>query len=234
MRTAPAAHAIYAAAGAPAGEWEGGVSGRCRLCGGGAYRGTPFAEWLKPTFTDHDLLRRGEIICAACLFCCQERTEYMALVTGREKPQRTRTYSHLVVAGKWVVLGKAQKREMRALLAQSPEVAVIADSGQKHLIFRARPGWWQFELCPPIEPAADRLSRILAATDEIYERGATKDEILTGRYSQGSIRRIGPAEWRALDAMVSPHRGSALLQLAVFLTLRPEEGSPDDGQHALL
>src|SRR5690606_32716206 len=128
-------HAIFKAAGEPTGFTGESLSetGCCRLCGAGG-AGVSFTDWVRPTFTDHDLLLPGEIVCKACLFCFQERTEWLMRRVGRDKPQRFRTYSHFVHQGTWHVLTKGDKEAMRALLAGDPDVALIAESGQKHII----------------------------------------------------------------------------------------------------
>ena len=163
------------------------------------------------------------------MFCAQELTEYMARKTGRAKGQRTRTYSHFVAGGEWIVLNKAQKRAMTEMLtSREPAVAVIADSGQKHLIFRARPGWWQFELLPPLVPDPETLLEILDATTPLYAAGASKSEIETGRWSQRTLRAVGITRLRALNVVLRLYRGAPLFQLAVFLTQKPEDVNGDD------
>lgn len=89
---------------------------------------------------DHDKLHDGSVVCHSCLFCFDDRSSALTTITGKDKPQRMRNYSHFVVNGRWHPLSKAAKPLMWQLLTQFPEVAVIAVSGQKHLIFRARPG----------------------------------------------------------------------------------------------
>lgn len=217
---------IWQAAGTP--PMEGQERGTCRTCGAPGV-GVRFEDWVKPTFTDQDLLHPGEIACHACLFCTQERTQLMADLTGRDKPQRFRTYSHFVTGGgggrpSWHILTKGDKERMRALLldpAGPPDVALIAESGQKHIVFYARPGFWQFELAT-LTPDPARLAALLETTDDLYSRGAGKGDILSGRYSAGSIYRVGPALWRDLEARIAPHRGGPLFELAVFLTLKHE------------
>jgi hypothetical protein len=134
----------------------GTADGTCRLCGT-LGTGQAFASWVKPTFTDHDRVRPGTIICHACLFCTLHNSTWLAEHLGREKPQRMRNYSHFVLEGAWHCVSKAEKARMRTLLARDPEVVVLADSGQRHLVFRARPGCWQFEL-HTITPEWERLA----------------------------------------------------------------------------
>lgn len=210
---------IYAAAGCP--PVEGDTPGSCATCGLAGAMGVSLADWIKPTFTDHDLLRPGEIVCRACLLLFTNNSTFLQRRLGRDKPQKPWNWSHFVLRGEWLVLSKGDKAAMRDVLLQSPEVAVIAESGQKHLAFRARPHVWQFELqAIPADP--DGLSRLLALTDALYTAGANKAEILSGHYSQGALQRIGVATWRPLELAVRPHRGTPLLDLAVFLTLKQE------------
>lgn len=112
---------------------------RCRFCGGNG-EGIQFQDWVKPTFTDRDKLLPGEIVCNACLFWFEEASQELANITGKDKPQRMRNYSHFVVNGEWIPLSKGDKARMVELLTSEPfpELAAIADSGQKHIVFRAR------------------------------------------------------------------------------------------------
>ncbi len=223
---------IYTAAGAP--EMPGVTPGVCRACGQPGI-GTPFSSWVRPTFTDHDKLAPGEITCHACDFCFTDRNEALALRVGKDAPQRMRNYSHFVCAGEWTPLSKGNKRRMREILlgAPSPEVAVIADSGQKHIIFRARPGWWQFEeLAMPPRPRA--LESLLAIVEQLYSGGFSKTEIESGRYIQKRILSFGLTAWSELESGIKPSRGTALLSLALYLAQKDDDGPTDDSGQAAL
>lgn len=180
----------------------------------------PFAQWVKDTFTDYDKLLPGTIVCHACLFCFDEASEAVRQRTGKDKLQRFRNYSHFVCDGHWTPLSKGNKRTMRALLLQSPAVAVIAESGQKHLVFRTRPGWWQFEE-QRLAPCPGLLTDLLSHVEPLYNAGATKSEIETGRYSQKTLLKILPA-WRDHDPPLRSFRGGLPLQLALFLAQKEE------------
>ena len=131
--------------------------GRCWLCGGPAFDPTPRSEWVRDTFMDHDRVAAPEsdVICAACVWATSDHNVELQQLTGKDKPQRMRNYSHVVADGRWIPLTKGQKREMAELLLSPhglPELAVISESGQKHLIFKARvnapgqpAGWVLFE-----------------------------------------------------------------------------------------
>lgn len=214
-----ATHAIYAAIGSP--PMDGSVGGMCRLCGlSGA--GGAFDAWVKDTFTDWDKLKAGVIICHACQFCTAEATPGLAERLGKEKPQKMRNYSHFVLDGVWHPLSKGNKPEMRRLLFASAEVAVIAESGQKHLLPWARIGWWTFELAT-VRPFPDRLAQILAVIEPLYQAGISKTEIETGRYDSRRIVTVGLDVWRAAEEQIKTWRGTLPLALALFLAQKDEE-----------
>lgn len=209
--------AIWQAAGAP--PMSGKARGCCRLCGAVGC-GLPFTEWVKDSFTNFDLLRPGEIICAACLFCTAEKSALLQARRCRDKPQKMRTYSHFVCDGEWFPLTKADKARMRELLAREPEVAVIAESGQKHLIFRARIGWWQFEELALL-PCWDKVVAWLPIIEELMA-GFSKAEIESGRYQQPRVIGFGVERWRRLDSQIESVRRAAHFQIAIFLAQKEE------------
>jgi len=217
---------IYQSAGSPSVEFY--VEGICRTCGVQS-TGQLFSDWVKPTFTDHDKLLPGEIVCAACLFCFSDQNEQLRQRLGKEKPQRMRNYSHFVVNGEWIPLSKGDKVRMKEILLSSLEVAVIALSGQKHIIFRARPGWWQIEE-QSVLPFPELLNQLLTPVETLYNTGATKAEIESGHYSQRTIKQIGIQLWQELEFCIKPHRGGLPLQLAVFLAQKTDEdtGTTDE------
>lgn len=224
-----ATEVLYRAAGEPPIPGAEPAKGDCWLCGQALTQGIPLAQFIKPTFTDRDKVAcpTGTHVCPACAFSFQERSALLALRVGKDKPQRMRNYSHFVVGGTWYPLSKAEKATMRHfLLDERPDLAVIADSGQKHILFRARPGWWQFEETT-LFPDAPALREMLSAVDEAY-RGFSKQEIATGRYAQNRILRFGVERWQQLEARFRAWRGSALFRLALFLAQR--EVNDGDGR----
>lgn len=219
---------IYVAMGRPA--MPGTETGVCRLCGLDAI-GEPWAAWVKDTFTDHDKIQPGTIICHACLACVDDHSAVLQARTGRDKPQRMRNYSHLVTrSGRWIPAMKNQKRAIAAALldrSDPPVVAVISLTGQKHLILRARVGWWQIEESA-LAPQPDALARMLEPITALYTLGATKQAIETGQYSTAWLRKVDLQQWAACEQAIRPVRGSLLFQLAVWLTQKPEEDETHD------
>jgi hypothetical protein len=215
---------IYAAAGSPDIDGLEAHEGDCFLCGAAMTYGVPAK--FPPTFMDYDKARapHSTHICDGCAFTLVERSVELQEITGKDKPQRMRNYSHVVLGGAWRPLSKAQKRETYEALLQNPEVAVIAVSGQKHLCFRAQPGWWQVEE-QAMRPDPQRLTEIMAIVQALYDAGFGKGEIESGQYAPYRIMRCGLEIWEPLEEAARPHRGSALFELAVYLVQKNEGGS---------
>ena len=201
------------------------ADGSCWLCGGELDGcGMPYQKFVKPTFTDHDKAAcpTSDYVCSACVFCADDHNQVLADMLRKDKPQRMRNYSHFVVNGEWVPLSKASKPQMIELL-QHAELAVIADSGQKHIIFRAKPGMWQFEE-QALVPDWWGFTRLFELISELYTV-FNKTEIATGNYGMPRLRTFGLSRWRGLEEQIKPYRGSPVFDLAIFLAQREE----DDG-----
>lgn len=204
--------------------------GTCRSCGSES-QGINFDTWVRDTFTDHDKLLPGTVICEACQFCFSDQNTILSSVLNKSTPQRMRNYSHFVVGGKWKPLSKADKKTMLAFLLSGPDVAVIADSGQKHIIFRSRPGWWQFEEMA-IRPFPEELQRIVGIIAPLCREVFSKNEVETGRYIPSRILRFGMEEWEMAENQLKLLRGSREFKLALFLVQKEEANGPskDRGQ----
>lgn len=209
------------------------VEGTCRICSQ-VDGGQGFNAWVRKTFTDHDLLVPGEIICENCLFWFDENSEALADKLGKDNARyvRIRNYSHFVVDGEWIPLSKGDKQRMQELLLGEPfpELAAIAESGQKHIVFRAarnppdaEAGWVQFEE-QSLFVQPNELAYLLDVLQALYTT-FSKTEIQTGNYKQYRIRDFGLDFWYALESEIAPLRGSLLFELALFLT---QKGEMDD------
>ena len=215
---------------------------RCRFCGSEGKSGQPFEQWVKGTFMDHDKLLDGDVICNDCLFWFDERSEDLAQQVGKEKPQRMRNYSHFIVKGAWIPLSKGNKAQMAALLLESPfpKLAVIAESGQKHLVFRASRnpegatcGWVQFEEQQIfVHPRV--LGDLLKIIEALYSQ-FSKKEIRLGDYKQYRVRKMGLERWWRLEQELRPQRGSLLFYLGLFLAQRRDnDANAHNGQRSIM
>ena len=178
--------------------------------------GLPFKDWVKPTFTDFSSLYSGDIISNAALFCFQELSSELQQITGKEKPQNFRTYSHFVIGGKWHMKHKGEKADMLQLMLSDPEVCVISESGQKHLAFKHKPGTWQLEE-EIIIPDKTKFKFIHSHIRKLAEE-FSNDEIKSGNYQQHRIMKLGIDNWRIIESEIKHFRGSAMFDLALFFS----------------
>lgn len=194
----------------------GNMKGTCRITGEPSH-GILFEKWVKDTFTDFMYLHQGDIISNEALFCFDEKSELLQRMTGREKLQRFRTYSHFVVDGKWYPLTKAEKAQMWEFLFRKPQLAVISDSGQKHLVMKAKLGKWQLEetIIEPDELTLRGLQKLIARLNaEIF----SVDEIRSGEYASHRIWKFGPEKWRKIEQKLKQYRGQKIFELALFFS----------------
>lgn len=207
----------------------------CRVCGKDS-TGQAFDAWVKDTFTNYDILRPGQIICDGCLFWFDQKSIKLQTLMGKEKPQKMQNYSHFVVGGEWHPVSKGNKPEMARLLLTSPfpELAVIANSGQKHIAFRARrnpagqsAGWIQFEeISVWVDPQA--FGPLLSIIEELYTV-FSKGEIESGHYFPKRIMDFGVERWDSFEQRIKLIRKTILFQLAIFLAQRSEEDDDQSG-----
>lgn len=220
---------LYDAAGCPSVASIELANGPCWLCGQPLdSQGVPLKVVIKDTFVDYDKARapHGSHFCPACAWSFSEAVS----MEGRDKPQRLRNYSHIVQGGVWHCLSKGQKSEMKALLTHPPDGAwlgVIAESGQKHIIFRA-PVAYGREQCA-IQFEEQRLSyrpidliMLLSPVERLLIAGHSKTEIETGDYIFHRLMKTGMAAWQSCESRIQPHRGSLLMALVIFLAQKEE------------
>ena len=231
MSQARVAQVLFEAAGMVAND-NGIAIGRCSVCGCATSQGVQLS--LPETFMDWDKLvfPEGGIICPACKFGMAERSEELAKRVGKDRPQCMRNYSHFVVDGVWYPLSKAQKRRQYEMLLRRPAVAIIAISGQKHLILRAQLDRWQIEE-NSIAPDLQGLEKLYGWMMTLYLGKFSKSEIETGQYLPYRVARFGIESWRNTELELRDWRGSAIFDLALFLCQKEEstdESERDGGQ----
>lgn len=212
------------------------MHGQCRFCSQSS-EGIAFDKWVKPTFTDFDKLQGGNIVCNSCLFFFDESNAELTQRMGKDKPQRMRNYSHFIVNGEWIPLSKGNKAQMRELLLGDvfPELAAIADSGQKHIVFRAtrnqvgsKAGWVQFEE-QRLYLVPDDLRGLLVPIEGLYTQ-FSKGEIESGDYIGYRILTFGLERWYELENKIKPQRGKPIFSLALFLAQRSDDGTRNTEQ----
>ena len=159
----------------------GTTEGVCRITGKKS-KGVLFSDWVKDTFNDHDRLYPGNIISNEAMFCFDESSEIIQKKTGREKPQRFRTYSHIIHRNAWHCLTKADKRMIFKLITEGAEVVCLTDSGQKHIFFKHKSGLWQLDDLY-IQPNLDIFKLLHYHMCKLLDCQFSQKEIITGDYS---------------------------------------------------
>jgi len=220
-------HLVFSAAGhklKPADE-------RCYLCGGPAFDPVPRDEWVKPTFTDfaYAAAPESDAICAACVWALSDRNAELQTMRGKDKPQRMRNYSHIVHAGQWHAYTKGEKRDIVRHLIDGtglPELCIIAESGQKHLVFKAQTnppsqcaGWIIFEE-RSMWIKQDQLRTAYHRIIDLMAAGCFKSEIESGNYSRNHIAKCGLEMWRQTEQFLKSVRGSDEFTVAIFLATK--------------
>ena len=198
-----------------AGKRYGDTPGVCRITGLQS-EGLPFEKWVKDTFTDHAYLKPGTIISNEALFCFDEKSEIIQQMTDKEKPQKFRTYSHIVYKGKWYCKTKGDKEEIFNMIINGAELVCLTDTGQKHVLFKHRPGMWQLDemFVMPDIPAFKRLHTDMRA---LMAMGFSQKEIITGNYIQYRIQKAGLQAWIKAETKIRNQRGTKLFNLASWM-----------------
>lgn len=219
---------LYAAA---TGNQLQSLGNECWLCGGGGAE-IPKYEFVKDTFTDHDKAKSpaSEFVCAACVWCAAESNEILTARLNAVKPQKIRGYSHIVKNGVWHVFSKSHKSEMRRIICEKTDdewLAVIADSGQKHLVFRsqisiANTALVQFEL-QKVQFDISELDTLVSEIETAMQFGISKNAIERGEYVDiKTAFAFGVENIKKLERVVKPKRGTGLLALALWLSQKDE------------
>lgn len=201
----------------------GTTPGVCRITGKQS-QGIPFQKWVRDTFTDHGSLLPGTIISNEAAFCFEEKSAIIQRITGRDKPQCFRTYSHLVADGQWLLLTKADKQRMVDLLLNHHcEIVCLSDSGQKHLLFKHRPGYWQLEEMQLL-PNLPLFSRLHSAMMALLEMGFSQAEVISGQYASNRLMKVELEAWQQHETEIGAYRGSQIFTFSSWLmySIKPQ------------
>lgn len=190
--------------------------GVCRITGKQA-TGQNFRKWVRDTFTDHGYLKPGTIISNEAMFCFDESSEIVQARSGKEKPQRFRTYSHIVdAAGEWHCCTKSDKQRIYTMICDGATLVCLTDSGQKHLLFKHKPGMWQLDDLF-IFPNIDQLQFLHAKMMFLLSIGFTQAEIISGHYLQYRIQQAGINTWKPIEDLLKPFRGNQFFNFTAWL-----------------
>lgn len=199
-------------------EFKGVPDERCWMCAGVTNnKGILVKDRITHMFSDVHLMRfpNSESLCEACY--------------GLQSQRRFRFYSSLATVEEGV---RHPARDAWADILTNPPAppwaACLATSGQKHLFYRTQVNYQNQIVFVQMEDLAIRfepeeLAELLDKVERLY-RIFTKDEILTGEYQSNRILQYGLPEFDCDEKPVSHYRGERLLELAVWIARRDEEG----------
>ena len=193
----------------------GSQNGTCRITGKESV-GLLFSKWVKNTFNDYSFLKPGNIISNEALFCFDEQSKILQEKTGRDKLQRFRTYSHIVCNGEWYCVTKADKRKIYDCIINNAELICLTDTGQKHILFKHKPGMWQLDdifILPDI-PTFKILHFKMC---ELLAIGFSQTEVISGNYPTYKLLKININQWRELESFIADFRGTALFTFTSWL-----------------
>lgn len=189
--------------------------GICRITGNES-RGVFFDKWVKKTFNDHDSLFPGNIISNEAMFCFDENSKIIQKKTGRDKPQRFRTYSHIIKDGKWYCLTKADKRFIFQLIIKGAEMVCLTESGQKHILFKHKTGMWQLDELYVV-PNIDLLKLLHYHMCELMSFQFSQSEIIRGDYRTYRILEVGLKNWKEHENIIKEYRGTGIFDFTSFM-----------------
>lgn len=193
----------------------GSAKGVCRITGK-LSTGLLFEKWVKDTFNDHDFLFPGTIISNEALFCFDESSEIIQKKTGRDKPQRFRTYSHIIKDGEWYCLTKADKRLILQLIIEGAEMVCLTETGQKHVFFKHKAGLWQLDELH-VRPDIELLGLLHYNMCELLAYQFSQAEIISGDYKSNRILKAGLNNWKKHEDFIKEYRGSSMFNFTSFM-----------------
>jgi CRISPR type IV-associated protein Csf1 len=116
---------------------------RCFFCGADCDETYSTKEYVKPKFTNRDIVYRpgSKFVCGGCVSSFQEKTEILMPDGELRTGQRIRQYSWVIEQDKKQAYTKAHIHLLRQIVLNPPEIPfaiILAESGQKHLVFRSK------------------------------------------------------------------------------------------------
>lgn len=121
---------------------------KCYYCGADCGEQYKVSEYVKDTFTNRDIVKypQSGYVCEGCMASLGEGEDDMLMIDGTIKHRENkrgmcpRMYSWVLTKDKRLAATKAHIKQLREIIINPPEppfAIILADSGQKQLIFRA-------------------------------------------------------------------------------------------------
>jgi hypothetical protein len=216
-----------------------GPDADCWLCGGPTVgAGWRMEDAIPPTYTNHTLAKcpTSRTVCQPCAALGSKETWERYVASRPELGLKTghamswRCYSHLFAVSHHHE-GPTRSRWREILLdpPAPPFLVVIAESGQKHLIFRSEIAYARDYFPVQFEERSILLVRVnftacLESFERLYNLGFSKDSILSGQYHHGQMLKVGIGLWREAEGCFAPwRRHPHLAALAHFVAQKDPE-----------
>ncbi len=185
------------------------------------YCGCPADVKLKVSDTFADgwsvMAPSSTLMCRGCEICLNESMP----IPGKDKPQKFRNYSWFITRGEKLPLTKANKTAIAAILLNPPSepwALAIAESGQKHLVYRTPAN---------VDPRCSHY--LIRLEDEliVYAADELKRRVALCRKVVGLIGHKGAADPSVSSAIAMGHElycewesvyREPLTRLALFVT----------------
>ncbi|WP_078124029.1 hypothetical protein [Leptospira alexanderi] len=115
----------------------------CYYCGASCNDAYTKKDYVKDTFSNRDIIFHpgSDFVCHGCIASFSESTD-IELIDGEERSsQRIRQYSWILTTKNKICVTKKHLKEIRNMVLNPPDppfAIILAESGQKHLIFRSK------------------------------------------------------------------------------------------------
>lgn len=236
------AFGAYPPAGAP------GHDAICWLCGGGTGGvGWPWREAIPQTYTNHTLAKvpTSTTVCQACAALGSKATWERYVAAHPEQRLKSghamswRCYSHLFTESGHECPSRARWREILLDPPEPPFLAVVAVSGQKHLIFRARVSYYRDAF--PVQLEETQLyvnhayfSECLVNVEALLALGCRRKALAAGVLESRALMALKPDAAvrlvRELTRWRQSEPGLLELVLRVAHDASPKRGVGEEGE----
>lgn len=235
-----------------------GKDAACWLCGGPTGGvGWPKKLALAPTFCDHNSAARLDsgTVCQACVATSSTAgwIQYASKYPERElwthfpdkgngKAPRGFNWlysSHVFWQGGHEAPSRVRWREILADPPEPPFLMIMAINGKKQILFRGRvsqskESFWVQADEQRILVSPEKFAACIAAFEDLYNAGFSKDSIVSGEYHTGQLAKVGIRLWRELEAKIEPWRRQepGLMLICHHCAQRTEEEQEDAEKNA--
>ena len=191
----------------------------CWLCGGDTENlGWCSKDVIGSAFTDSNSAKaiHSQTVCYSCAalmkkegweLACAKHNISPYFPVKDDKPPFLSNWmfnSHVFSLQGWRTINRIQAREELLNPPKPPFIITLADSGKKHVIFRAKINQSINDYFVQLDENTVLINReLFAKTLEVFEQGYalgfSKDSMLTGNYNQAAILKTGLKKWREIE-----------------------------------